>query len=119
MITKIFGYLILLWGVIFFFFPQYFRKMIGKKTTKKIKRYIFSFAIILGILFLSIAFTHKGVVAKLIGILGIIAVVKAFFFLKRRLAERIIKWVLSQPLSFFRMGAVIYIVIGLAIIYLK
>ena len=91
-------------------------KIIGWVWVMKVKRTLFFLTLFLAITLIMASFKAGGLLPKIVMILGIIGIFKAFFFLKSKAADKIIEWFGKQPLKVFRIWAVSYIVIGLIIL---
>ena len=113
MLAKLLGWFWIIIGVLFLVKPQILKNRLQKKSVKQLKRIFFALAIFFGILFLTAGFKAEGFLSKLLVIFGIIAFIKTVFFIKGKAADKMIAWLSSQPLKFFRIYAVIYIILGL------
>ncbi|HDZ77191.1 MAG TPA: hypothetical protein ENH41_03815 [Candidatus Omnitrophica bacterium] len=118
MFAKIVGWFWIIVGVLFLLKPAMLKNKLQKKSFKKIKKYLFLLAVILGGILVSIGFKYSGFFPKLVMVLGIISIVKGFYFLKGKAAEKVLGWFLNKPLIFFRFSALFYIVLGALILYL-
>lgn len=118
MFAKIFGWFWIIMGILFLIKPAMLRNKLQKKSFKILKKYLFAIAIILGLFLIGVGLKHQGILSKIIMVLGIIGVLKGFFFIKSKAAEKIVGWVIKQPLSFFRIAASCYILLGILILRL-
>lgn len=116
MLAKILGWFWLIMGIIFLLKPEFLRKRLQKKSLKKLKKIFFSIALLFGGLILATAFRTHGFLSKFLMVLGILSVFKAFFLLKSKIAEKIIEWLANQPITLFRIGASIHILIAVIIL---
>jgi len=112
MLLTILGWFWIITGVIFLLNPQMCRNKLKKKSIKTVKQIFFGFALVLGILLIKATWGVPGILPRILMILGLIGIGKAFFFLKAQSADKLITWFLDQPLKFFRMWAVGQIVFG-------
>jgi len=119
MLLKIFGWFWIVAGVIFLLKPQILKNRLQKKGLRKLRKYFFALAIILGGLLISVGFRFQGLLAKIVMIIGIIAIFKAVMLLKAKTAEKLMDWSGSQPLIFFRIGACFWIFTGVVLLLLK
>jgi hypothetical protein len=117
MITAIVGCLWILGGLFFLYKPDWLKSRLQKKGVKGVRRLIFGLALAAGILLLGAAWEMPGIVGVIIGVLGVISILKAFLLARSKFSETLIKWVEPQPLVFFRVAAVIYIIIGVAFLF--
>lgn len=116
MIAVILGWILIIIGVLFLLKPQLLKNRLQKKGLKKLKRYMFFMLVSLGGLFIGVAWGIPGIFGKILMVLGITGILKGFFILKAKAAEKIIEWLSAQPLIFFRISACFHIVIGIRIL---
>ena len=116
MLTTIVGGLWILRGLFFLYKPDWLKGRLQKKGVKGVRRLVFALSLAAGILLLGAAWDLSGIVGIVVGVIGGLAVLKAFFFLRSKASESLIEWIEPQPLSFFRAIAVLYIVIGVAFV---
>ncbi|MBU2541626.1 MAG: hypothetical protein KJ593_06965 [Candidatus Omnitrophica bacterium] len=117
MIVKILGWLFIIWGIVFFLKPEWLKNKLLKKTTKKVKRYLFALAIVIAFLFIVAGLEASGLWAKVFMLFAIVAIIKAFLLLKGKATDRLLEWFSKQPVKLYKSLAVIYIIMG--IIFLK
>jgi len=117
MLVKIVGTIWIIMGIIALIWPGYLQKRLGRQSVRKVKKYLFALAVILGVLLIAAAWGHPGWWPKVLVILGIIAIIKGLFFLKGQAAEKMLEWFGRQSLGFFRFAAIVYIILGILIIY--
>ena len=118
MLVKILAWFWIITGIVFLFWPQILKKRLQKKSYKIVKKYLFSIAIFFGILLITAAWRAEGGLAKLLFILGLIALFKGIFLLKAKTSEKIIQWYAKQPDKIYRIFAGCQIGLGLAILWL-
>ncbi len=116
MIATILGWILIIMGVLFLLKPQLLKNRLQKKGLKKLKRYMFFVLVSLGGLFIGVAWGIPGIFGKILMVLGIIGILKGFFILKAKAAEKTIEWLRAQPLILFRIGACFYITLGIIIL---
>jgi len=120
MLLNIVGWLWIIFGVLFLAWPQLLQKRLRKKGFKTVKKALFLMTFLLAGGLVSVAFKIKGIISIILMVIGIIGILKAFFLLKSKAAEKLMEWFLKQPLILFRAGGIIYIIVGLIIlIFLK
>jgi len=105
-------------GVLFLLRPQMLRKSLQKKSVKKLKKALFLITIVLSILLIITTWKMQGILSKIVMVLGIIGIFKAFFLLKAKAADKILDWYIKKPIGFFRIAACFYILMGIAILTL-
>ena len=116
MFIKIIAWIWIILGVLFLIKPDFLKKRLQKKGAKKLKKTLFVISLALAITLIVVAFKYQGILPKVLVVLGILGIIKAFLFLKAKSAEKLIEWSAKQPLVLFRVGGGIYLVIGLAIL---
>lgn len=118
MIATIVGCVWILGGVFFLLKPDWMKSHIQKKGVKGVRRLLFGLALAIGVLMLGAAYDiGGGVIGTVLVILGVLAILKAFFFLRSAFTEKVIAWIEPQPLVVFRALAGVYILVGLALIF--
>ena len=118
MLIKLLGWFWIITGTLFFLRPEMLRKRLQKKTLNKLKKYLFLIVITLSLFLIGAAWKSEGLLSKIVMVLGIIGILKGFFLLKAKAAEKILEWFIKQPLTFFRFGASLQIIIGIIILRL-
>ncbi|RKY33577.1 MAG: hypothetical protein DRP68_01945 [Candidatus Omnitrophota bacterium] len=116
MLAKILGWLFIVLGTFFFLKPAFFKKILVRKSIKKVRKLLFLLAITVGILFISASWKMKEFLPKLIMVLGIVIIIKDFFFIKGKISEKLLGWFSKKPLIYFKFFSLIYIVIGVLIL---
>lgn len=116
MIARALGWLWIAMGVLFLIKPQILRNRLQRKTIRRFRKVLFLIAIALGVYLIGAAWKLEGIVAKIIVLLGIIAIFKGFLLLKAKAMDKIMDWLAQQPLIFFRVSALIYIGIGIIVL---
>ena len=119
MVAHIIGFFWILMGFLFFLKPQILRNKLEKKSFRKMRKYFLGMALILGCMLIGVSWKAAGIWPKVIMILGIVVIIKGVFFLNAKVAEKLAEWSRRQPLVLFRIGAVIYITIGVIIYNFK
>ena len=117
MLATILGWFWLCMGILFFVKPHLLKRMLEKKTFKKIKKYMIAIAIVLSVLLIKVSWGVPGILAKIVLVLGIIGIFKMVFFFKGKLIDKVLDWYKDKPLWIFRLGACFHI--GVAIVLLN
>lgn len=99
MLISIFGWLWIIAGTIFMLKPQMMRNRLQKKGMKKLRKYFFLLSIILGGLLISAGWHYEGILAKLIVVVGIIAIIKGLILIKAKAADKMVG-VASGPVPY-------------------
>jgi len=115
MITKIIGIIWVVWGILILVKPEVLRKKLQTKGSKKIKKNLFLLTLFLSITLIIVSLKVSGLLPKILLILGVIGIFKAFIFLKSKASDKLIAFSANLSLSIYRIGGAMYIVLGLAI----
>ena len=116
MLAKLIGWLWIVGGVLFLLKPDILKNRLKKKGLKKVKRILFSIAITGGIFLIIASGKMDGALSKIMAILGIVVIIKGVFLLKSKLSEKLLGWAGEQPLIYFRIASLVYILIGVIIL---
>ena len=119
MFIKIFGWLWIIAGTLFLLSPQMLKNMLQKKATKRLRKLFFIISATLGGILISVGWRFEGLLAKIVVIIGIIAVFKGLIMLRGKLTDKVIEWSAAQPLIFFRIGGIFWILIGITVLVLR
>jgi len=115
-IVKIIGFIWVIWGILVLIKPEILRKKLQTKGSKKLKKNLFLLTLFLSITLIIASLKASGLLPKILLVLGIIGIFKAFIFLKSKASDRLIAFSASLPLTVYRAGGALYIVIGLSIV---
>lgn len=116
MLAIILGWVLIAMGTLYLLKPEALRKRMQKQGLKKVRGYLFFLTILVALLFVGAAVNLPGIWGKVLFALGIIGIIKAFFFLQAKAAEKMINWIFTMPLMLFRIGGCLYILLGLFLI---
>ncbi len=117
MLLYILGIFWVLLGLLFLAFPEKVRKRIQRKGMKRVRPILFLFAWVIGGAFIAAAWDISSKVVSIFLIaIGVIAILKGMFMVKRSAAEKIIEWVSKISTNGLRGIAVLYILFGAALI---
>lgn len=119
MLTAIVGWFFICMGTLFAIKPQILQKRLQKKSYKKIRGLLFVLTICAGGLLVSVGLKHQGILPKIIMILGIFGLIKAFWLLKAKTAEKLLEWSAKLPILWYRVGGCCHILIGVAILTIR
>ncbi|MFC1804430.1 hypothetical protein ACFLZ3_01205 [Candidatus Omnitrophota bacterium] len=119
MLAKILGWFLIITGVFFLLKPEALRRRLQKKSYKKLRKYLFAITIVLAVLLITVAWKFEGILSQIVIIIGIIGIIKGFFFLKAKAAEKLLAWYLNRPVNFFRLSALFQIAIGVLVLALR
>ena len=116
---NIVGWMCILIGIVSLFQPEKLRNKMKKQGVKKLRKIFFGIALAFGLFLIKGAWGVPGVLAKILIVLGLIGIAKAFFFLKAKAADAFVAWFLEQPIKYFRFYATAYIVLGALILTVR
>jgi len=119
MILTFLGWFYIITGIVFLFQPEKMRNKFKRVSVKKLRKYFFALALIIGLLLIKATWGLEGFLAKLFLICGFIAIVKAIYYLKGKTADKVIEWWLNKDVSFFRTMAIVQIVVGGLLLSIK
>ena len=119
MLTKILGVIWILLGVLWLIKPEMLKKRLKKKMNRKIKWIVFGFVVMFGFIMIGSVFKTPGVLPKIIGIIGMILVIKGIILVTSKTSDRIFGWLEDRPLKIFRIWALVFLAIGLAMLFLQ
>ncbi len=116
MFAKILGIIWVILGVLWLVKPEALKMRMKKKMTRKTRRIVLAF--ILGFCFLLIGSIMKipGVLSKVIGIAGLIMIVRMILKFTSKASEKALDWLLNRPALFYKIFAIVIIIIGLTLI---
>ena len=115
MIAKIIGLVWVIWGIVILIKPEILRKKLQTKGSKKLKKNLFLLTLFLSFTLIIASFKADGLLPKVILVLGISGIFKAFILLKSKASDKLIAFLSNLSLTVYRSGGAFYIVIGLSI----
>ncbi len=113
MIAKIIGIIWVIWGIVILVKPEILRKKLQTKGSKKLKKNLFLLTLFLSITLIIASLKASGLLPKILLVLGIIGIFKAFIFLKSKASDKLIAFSANLSLSVYRAGGALYLVLGL------
>ena len=117
MFSNIVGIIFILLGVLFMRYPESLRGRLRKKAIRKLRGYLFSVLIFLGILLISTGWRHEGLLPKILMFIGIVALIKSLLLFNSKATERITIWILERPTLHLKVFAAGQIGLGLLILF--
>lgn len=116
MLIKILGWLWLIMGLVFLLKPEMMRNRFKKMGLKRLKKIAMWLSLFLGLLIVKATWGIPGLLAKIVMILGIVAIIKSIYLFKAKAADKMIQVILDKPVEFFRACAIGYIIVGAIIL---
>ena len=117
MLSKILGTIWIILGILWLIKPEGFRNRLKRKMNRKMRRIVLGFLLVFAFLMIGSVFKAPGVLAKIIGVIGIIIVIRGILLLTSKASEKMREWLSERPLMYFRICASILLVIGLLMVF--
>jgi hypothetical protein len=106
------GWFLVITGILFLVQPQRARQKLLGMGFGQVKFYLLLLAVFLGTALFSFGFNRPGIFPKIGALLGIAALVRGYFILKKKVLSRITEWFSRIPLKTLKVFAGIQIAIG-------
>ena len=117
MLSKILGTIWILLGILWLARPESLKNRLKKKTNRRMKRVVYGFVLVFGFLLIGSVFKTPGILAKIIGIIGLLLTIKAIILITSKASEKLLDWWAEKPLIFFRIWAAVLLAIGLMLMF--
>lgn len=104
-------------GLIFLFRPGMFRFWLRWRSLVSIRWTLFWLALGAGFSLIFAVLGMPGWLPKILGLVGLVAILKAFFFLKCESSTWLVELLADLPEEAYRWIALVYLAIGLALIF--
>ncbi|MEA3489401.1 MAG: hypothetical protein U9R44_03540 [Candidatus Omnitrophota bacterium] len=117
MLSKILGAIWIVLGAFWLVRPQTLKDRLKRKMGRRTKRVVYVFVIVFGFLMIGSVIKAPGLSAKVVGIIGMIITIKAIMLLTSKASLKIATWLADRPLIFFRIWAILFLAIGLMLIF--
>ncbi|NQT32142.1 MAG: hypothetical protein HQ594_00540 [Candidatus Omnitrophica bacterium] len=119
MFTKIFGTFWIIIGLFWLVRPEALKNRLRRKMTWKMRWLVFGLVIAVGFLLMGSAMKLHGLFARMIGIIGIILVIRAIIGITSKTSEKVLEWWGERPVYVFRIWALIVFGTGLVLVFGK
>ena len=116
MLSKILGIISIVLGLLWLIKPQALKNRLSKKMSRRLKLIVYIFIIIFGFGIITSIAKAQGILPKIAAILGIVVTVKFILFITSKTSEKISDFLKSKPLYYFRIWALIILIIGVMMI---
>ena len=103
-------------GLLWFIKPEMLKNRIKRKMTHNLKRVVFGFVIVFGLLLVGSVMKASGIIPKIIGVIGIIIVVKGSLLITGKASDKLLDWWGAKPIIFFRIWAACVLAIGIMLV---
>ncbi|NQT46643.1 MAG: hypothetical protein HQ593_04100 [Candidatus Omnitrophica bacterium] len=117
MLAKIMGTIWVMLGIMWLLKPEKLRARLGRKMSRKMRWITYGFAATFGFLLLGSIIKAPGMVAKIAGLVGMVITIKIVILLASKTSEKMIGWLSTKPLIFFRIWAAFIAATGLALFF--
>jgi len=117
MLSTIVGCIWVLLGLLWTFKPEMLKNRIKRKMTRTVKWTVLGFVIFFGFMIAGSVIKASGIWPKVIGILGLIIVIKLIMIFISKTSEKAIAWCADRPLIFFRIWGISLLVMGLMLVF--
>jgi membrane-bound ClpP family serine protease len=110
--SKIIGILVMLAGLLWLIKPEALRNRLKRKLNRRLKFVVYVFVIMFGFLLIGSVLGAEGLFPKIVGIAGLVLVIKGILLLTSKASEKMLDWVADRPVLFFRLWALVVFAIG-------
>lgn len=114
--AKILGIIWIILGILWAVKPAILRDRLKRKMSRKIKWAVYGFLLAFGILITGSVMKIPGILAKIVGLVGVILIIKTIVLMLSKTSEKLWEWWLSQPLIIFRLQALCFVVVGIMLV---
>ena len=114
--AKILGIIWIILGILWAIKPAILRDRLKRKMNRRIKFIVYGSLILFGILIIGSVIKIPGIPAKIVGIVGIILVIKSIVLMLSKASEKLWEWWAKQPLIIFRLQALFLIIVGVMLV---
>jgi len=116
MLLKLLGIFWILMGLLSLIHPAFLRARLGKKTNRKVSWPFYTLLFFLAMNLIGFMMKVQGFWYRLVGFLTVFIVIRALLTMKSKLMNRFLEWWGCLPLYVFRILAMFFLVIGVALL---
>ena len=116
MFSKIVGTISIITGLLWLLRPEALKNRLKKKMNRKLKLTVYVFIIIFGFLLIGSVLGARGILPKIVGIIGMVITIKGILLITSKTSEKMSEWVANKPLQFFRIWALAVLTIGIMLL---
>lgn len=116
MLTTIIGWIWTVAGVLFVWRPDWMKSWHTKRGVNHVRNMLFFTGLAIAFSLFGVARELGGAMGTVLIVLGVVAILKAFLFLRRTFTAWVIALMSPWPLWVFRGLAVLYVAIGVALL---
>lgn len=118
MLSKIVGTMWIIVGALWTVKPDWLKNRLARKMNRKMRRIVYVFIMMFGLLLIGSMVKARGILPKIIGIIGIILAIKGILFITSKTSEKMLDWLGERPVKFFRIGAVVILAVGVMLMFI-
>ncbi|MGB2706219.1 MAG: hypothetical protein WBC74_05145 [Candidatus Omnitrophota bacterium] len=116
MLSKALGIISIITGLWWLIRPEALQNRLKRKMNRKLKFTVYMFIIIFGFLLIGSVLGARGILPKVVGIIGMVITIKGILLITSKTSEKISDWLAGKPLQFFRIWALAILAIGIMLI---
>ena len=116
MIANILGTIWVVLGLLWLAKPQLLKNRLVKKMNRKMRRIVYAFILVFIFLLIGSIIKAQGFLPKVVGLIGIIIVIKGIRLITAKTSEKMSGWLAKRPLGFFRVWGLIILVAGILLV---
>ena len=114
--AKILGIIWIALGLLWSAKPQLLRNRLMRKMNRKMRWTVYGFMLMFIFLLIGSIIKAQGLLPKIIGLIGMIIVVKGILLITSKTSEKMSGWWAKRPLVFFRVCGIIILIVGILLI---
>ncbi len=119
MFAKILGVFWIAMGLLWLIKPEVLRNKLRKKTTRKLKWAVYAFLLVFAAQLLGIALKAEWLIAKVVGVVGVVLVLKTGFSLTSKASGGLSAVMERIPVEGLRLWAGFFLATGLYLFFIK
>ena len=116
MMAKILGIIWIALGLLWSAKPQLLRNRLTRKMNRKMRWTVYGFMLMFIFLLIGSIIKAQGLLPKVVGLIGIIIVIKGIRLITAKTSEKMSGWWAKRPLGFFRVWGLIILVAGILLV---
>ena len=118
MLSTIIGVLWIILGLFWLFRPEALKNRLKRKMNRRMKLTVYIFVLVFGVLLIGSVFKVRGILPKVIGIIGMLITIKVITLITSKTSEKFLEWWEGRPIVFFRVWALCMLAIGTALLFM-
>jgi hypothetical protein len=119
MLSKIIGSIWVVLGILWLIRPQMLQNRLKRKLNRKLRWIVYGFIIVFGFMMAGSMLKTPGILPKLIAVVGLVIAIKAMMMITSKTSEKILEWLGSRSLLFFRITAFAFLALGILMLVNK